>query len=175
MLDVIVTTSNVEITEFLRLANRIQERFRFIFDPDPTSSPLKRNAEEVPIRLQITNEESDTLYSADLQNGVTVSCHSHEGICQYANISLETLILIISLLGLVQWRSLHLNPLLRPDDLLTRDRESCLFHWREFPQDYILIMDERRICAGCFDFYDCLAVEPELFALRQVLQYAAED
>lgn len=174
-MNVKVRTSNVDLGAFSTLAKRIQGRFRFLVDTDPVLSISGGDAQESPINLHITNEKKDALFTVDLERGITVSCYQSEGICQYANIDRETLTLICSLLGLVQWRSLNSNPLLRPEDLLVSGGGSCLFHRPEVREDYALLLDERKICAGCFEFYCCLGVEPELAALREVLTHVNEN
>ena len=122
-----------------------------------------------PFRLVVTDDTEPRLFRADRERGVLVSTYQSEGICFYAGIERSTYFRLCALLGRIQWTALELNPLLVEEDLSHQTPSRCLFAPQPFKQDYALVLEDAQVCHGCMEFYQCLAAERELLALRTLL------
>jgi len=122
------------------------------------------------LTLHVTREREEALFSLR-DYGVAVSAWQSEGIAQYAGMDRVSYFLLCGALGLLQYRTLALNPLLRPDDFLHASKDGCLFSTGCPKQEYALMMEHPHICAGCVQFFDCLGCEPEVGALLDVLDF----
>jgi len=165
MTEVYVSGSPDDRVGVARLGNRVQSVYRFVESPS-------RGA--VPVSLSAT--ESTVLCRAGRRHGVSVSTWQAEGICLYAQIPREAYLLVCSMLGLLQWRALDLNPLLVWEDLLVHEEPpACLCAHRETVQEYALAFEHPYICRPCREFFRCLGLELEVLAFQDVLDFAVRD
>jgi hypothetical protein len=152
-----------EVQKIPELAARAQTRYDF---------SLTRSWKA--LTLQVTGEREDRLFSLR-DSGVVVSAWQSDGIANYARIDRTAYFLLCGALGLLQYRALALNPLLRPDDFLHTCKDGCLFTTRSSKQEYALLMENPHICPGCIQFFDCLGCEPEVGALLDVLDFIRQS
>ncbi len=122
------------------------------------------------LTMHITRDEEPALFSLR-DTGVAVSAWQSEGIARYAGIDRTAYFLLCGALGLLQYRALALNPLLQPDDFLHATDGGCLFSTCHVKQEYALLIERPRVCAGCVQFFDCLGCEPEVGALLDVIGF----
>lgn len=138
-------------------SRELQSLFLFSRTPRPDAAPLR-----------IVDDPLGPPFEAHRERGVTVSTWQSEGICLYASIDRDTYFTLCALLGLIQWRTLLLNPLLTPDDLTHADPPRCLFARQQCREDYALLFESLIICPGCQQFYAWLGVQPEILMLEEV-------
>jgi len=149
----------------VQLAKRLQSVYRFVEFP---------TRDAVPVRLSAS--ESEVLFRASREHGVSVSTWQAEGICLYAKVRLETYLLVCSLLGLLHWRALDLNPMLIWEDLLVHEEPpACLCAHRDTVQEYALAFENPYICKACREFFRCLGLEFESLAIQDVLDYVVRE
>ena len=99
-----------------------------------------------------------------------------EGICLYAEIRRRTYLLVCSLLGLLHWRALDLNPMLVWEDLLVHEEPpACLCAHRDTVQEYALAFENPYICKPCREFFRCLGLESDGRAIQDVLDYLVRE
>lgn len=134
-------------------AAALQSRFRFA--PSPQHD----------VNLWVTDALALRPFRVEPPSDVVVSTWQQEGICLYAGVDPEVYVLTCGLLGLVQWRALYLNELLREEDLVHSGDHACLYSVRDSMEEYALLFDEPRVCPGCIAFYRCLGAEAEVEAL----------
>jgi hypothetical protein len=140
-----------------------QDRFQlqsWTATPDDIRMKYREDLAEAPWRLRRAG------------NLVEVSTWRCSALARYAGRSRREYLLLTGMLALTQFRALALNPLLKPTDFIHRCEESCLFVYepnRAFER-FLLATDQLRICRGCSDFYHCLGVDPEWFALNAILK-----
>ncbi len=131
--------------------------------------PVRSRAGVEAVRLLLTDRRLPEPFRVYPDRGVVVSMWDSERVCKYTGISLEKYLLVASLLGLMQWRVLKRNPLLRLDDLHHPQNVRCVFANPQNVQEFALLLDPPVICPGCVDFYHCLGADSELIALRQAI------
>ncbi len=102
--------------------------------------------------------------------GVYVTTWQSDGISRYLGISKVEYLLLQTVLGLMQWRVLALNPLIHMNDFVHLEDCHCLFAPRENFADYALLADDPCICGGCRDFYHCLGADSEFLSALCVIQ-----
>ena len=146
-----------------RWAEGLQHAFTFAISPQPGS-----------IVLHLDPRASIYLFRVSRKKGVLVSTYDSRRISRYAGLPHELYLLVLSMLGITQWRALTLNPLLRPEDLLHDRPASCLYAQRLFPEDYVRDLEEPRICPYCRHFYRSLCPYTEVVALDAILSAARE-
>jgi hypothetical protein len=146
-----------------RRAEGLQQAFLFTTAPQPKSIPL-----------HLGPRTSVHLFEVCRSRGVFVSTYDSHRISSYAGLPHELYLLVLSILGITQWRALTLNTLLQPEDLLHDRPASCLYAQRLFREDYVQALEEPRICPHCRHFYRSLCPEAEVFALEDVLNAARE-
>lgn len=168
MIDVCIRTEILDSQRLARLGGRLQKQFRFTTGPWSTPHPA---SPESTVSLYITDRPSHALFLVVKDRGVVVSTWRSVGICHYAHVDPDCYLITCALLGLIQWRALALNPLLRIDDFMHETPSTCLFTPVEVKQEAALLLDDPIICPGCRDFYHCLGVDSELFALYRTLEY----
>lgn len=154
-----VEGGGVDWQRFAQLAREAQKRFRFI------------RGQPGDVSLRISDKPSRSLFVAERVEGVSVSTWQIEGICRYAGLEREAFFLTCGLVGLTCWRALTLNPLLISEDLWHREAGRCLFSRQTYREDYALVFENPEVCPGCRDFFRCLCVESEVFALQQALDF----
>ena len=167
MIDVIVRAETGDAVNLALTARHLQTRFNF---KNYAFTDI-HNSAQPGAALTITNVPLPALFSLDLDQGVTVSTFRSVGISQYLGLEVDTYLLTCSLLGLMQWRVLALNPLLRPEDFLQHESDFCLYSNRSSVQDYIPLLEEPAVCQGCRDFYHCLGADGELHVLDAMLRH----
>ena len=145
---------------FVRLANGVQDRFRF--------SGEEGNEQAVSVR--ITETPSDDLFGADRHGGVTISAWQSDGICHYLGIQRESYFVVASMLGLTHWITLVRHPMLIAEDLIHESPGRCIFAKARTIQDYCLLLESPHVCNDCLDFYRCLGAELEIEALLRALR-----
>ena len=123
MIDVIVRTTTGDATKLTETAGHLQTRFKF----RNCGFTDIHNGVNPGALLTLTDVPIAALFALDLDKGVTVSTFRSAGISRYLGWDVETYLLTCSLLGLLQWRVLALNTLLRPEDFLQHDSEYCLY------------------------------------------------
>ncbi len=175
MIDVSVSTNAISPAGFMRVAAHIQHRFHFVRcalgsrPKAPGQTRTQTRTRTSPIPLYITDAPSHRLFLARHDRGVAVSTWQSEGLCLYARIEVDAYLVLCGLLGLIQWRALDLNPLLRIDDFIHEADVNCLFTTRKVKQDYALLLEDPTLCRGCHDFYRCLGTDPELLAIQHTI------
>jgi hypothetical protein len=158
-LQVYVSGLEPEVQELPSVGAEAQTRYDF---------SLTRSWKALTLHIQSQQEEG--LFSLR-KWGVVVSAWQSEGIARYIGIDRASYFLLCGALGLLQYRALALNPLLRPDDFLHTSQDGCLFAPCYPKQEYALLMENPHICPGCVQFFDCLGCEPEVGALFDVLDF----
>jgi len=158
MIEVSVSGPAEEIAQLKALGNKSQARFRFT---------LQLNAGAVPLELR--QKLRSGLLNVSRHRGVLVSLDQSEGISHYAGIPRDLYVLCCSVLGLVYWRVLALNPLLVWEDLLVREGPECLCAARTTLQEYALAFERPWVCPACLEFFRCTGAEFETAALQEVL------
>ena len=121
------------------------------------------------VRLRIMDRPSNQLARVHRRKGVIVSTHHIDELCAYAGMSKGQYLLASACVGMVQWRTLHRNPLLMPEDFHHGVSSQCVFATTEHCQDLALLIDEPQMCRSCREFYCCLGSEKEIFALMRFL------
>ena len=126
--------------------------------------------------VQITvRDDMPTLFIADSVRGITISSKDAEGISRYAGLSICEYHSLATLLGIVVWRALCENPLLRNEDLLHEYPEKCLFTIQPTICEYTLLLEQPYICEGCIDLFRCLGAETEMFFLRNLIHHISSS
>ena len=171
MIRVQVETSLPRPPEFAALAHGTQRRFRFVKAERGHRRESRAQRDLDSVVLYMTDAPTETLFHARVATGVAVSTWQSAGICSYAGLSVNSFVLLCTLLGLTEWRALVLNPLLRPEDMIHEISSRCLYTRLETKQDYALLFEDPRICRGCNDFYHCLGADEELVALQTSLRH----
>lgn len=138
--------------------------------PGGETEPMARGAAKSHRYVYITEEKCDSLWTLDPVLGVKVSTWQSGGLCLYSGIKLEMYLLLCSLLGLTQWRALARNTLLKIEDFGHERPSTCLFAPQDIKQDFAHLLERPHLCKGCWDFYYCLGVEYEMFALKHVVE-----
>lgn len=164
--DVCAHPSVISLPRFIRTAEQLQSRFLFTPGAWPSTCATSENP---PISLYITDRPSNTLFSLIPDRGVIVSTCESVGICRYACVEVEGYLLLCSLLGLTQWKTMLRNPLLQPDDFVHDEPRDCLYSCLETKGEAALLLEVPSICQGCRDFYHYLGVDDEILALSEVL------
>jgi hypothetical protein len=141
------------------LSRRVQRRFYL------TSHTLN----EACI-LRITSLPDSRLFRVKRNRGVLVSTWQSQGICLYAGLPESAYFVTAAVLGLVQYRTLTLNPLLVEEDFQHNSCQECMFANREYKEDFALAFDELHVCTPCLEFYRSLGAEPEIGALLDTLR-----
>lgn len=167
MIDVIVRAETGDAVNLALTARHVQKRFNF---KNYVFTDTQKSVQQ-GTSLTITNVPLPALFSLDLDQGVRVSTFRSVGISQYLGLEVDTYLLTCSLLGLMQWRVLALNPLLRPEDFLQHESDFCLYSNRSSVQEYIPLLEEPAVCQGCHDFYHCLGADGELRVLDAMLKH----
>ncbi|MEX2015938.1 MAG: hypothetical protein WD873_04805 [Candidatus Hydrogenedentales bacterium] len=145
-------------------AQSLQSRFRI---EDTAAAPGS-------IRVRYSDRYEDApwrLYPSE--NLVVVSSWRSDQLARFAGRQTREYLLLTGVLALTQFRTLILNPLLKPVDFIHRCEKPCLFaHEPEQPLErFLLAADRLEVCHGCGQFYCCLGAEPEWVAVRQVLRH----
>jgi hypothetical protein len=151
MIDVAVTGPDADAGEWADLGNRLLRHYRF-------SGGSSGGA----VSVRVVSEWPGRLFWVDREGGVYVSSAQSDGIALYLGMPRARYLFLCALLGLVQWRALDLNPLLVPEDLLHHNPPRCVFADPMRLEDYVVTLDEVRLCPACMNFFRCLGVEPEL-------------
>ena len=141
------------------LAEKTQSRFH-----------VSATADTCDCVLRVSTVPDVRFYRVKRARGVLVSTWQSEGICTYAGLPQAAYFLTAGMLGLVQWRTLQLNPLLVEEDFLHPPDSNCLFATREYKEDYALPFARPHICRACLEFYRSLGTEPEVEALLRTLR-----
>lgn len=157
-MNIVEVHGGMECTALCHLANEVQKPFHFTQESRHGSIPLR-----------LTEEFSNLPLEVDLLHGVRVHTYQSKGICAYAGISLEQYLLCWSMLGLVQWRALSLNPLLRHEDFLHGQTSKCMYASQLFMEDYALVFDMPHLCNSCLRFYGELCPKSEMESLITTL------
>ena len=160
MLNVHISENDSTAVRIAALANGLQTAYHF-------------GVEEGGIPLRIDPCEPGTPFCACRERGVLVSAWESEGIGIYLGVPREMHLLTLGMLGLIQWRALMGNAVLRPEDLYQRAACGCLFEQRRMDGGYPLLLERPRLCWHCAHFYESLCPERDMAALRTVIEHAA--
>jgi len=118
----------------------------------------------------ITDNVDSTLVCVDRSRGIRVSTYQREGICTYTGLDNGTFLLLCSILGTTQWRTLSLNPLLVAEDFNHGPACRCLFSHQACKEDFALVLENPEVCPSCLAFYRCLGAEREVDTLTSFLK-----
>jgi hypothetical protein len=158
MIDVFVSGPPEEVG-LLLLGNGRQDRFRFLETPAPDA-----------VKLTISPDPSACPFSVSRNQGVMTYTFQSDVICGYVQTSKDVYLLICSILGLIQWRVLSLNPLLIGEDFIVdEDPPGCLYAKRATIQEYALAFERPYVCYPCLEFFRCLGAERETLTLQEIL------
>jgi hypothetical protein len=170
MLDVLTTGCDAHLSELVGAGEQLQDRFRFIqacSEGRHSSRERHLDCSNHP-QVLISDAQSGAPFHVRKDRGAMVSTWAMGGQCQYAQVETGAYLLLCSLLGLVQWRALQLNPLLEEYDFIHRCDCPCLYRAIPHPEDFALLLEDPHLCRNCVAFYNCLGVEPEVAALAGV-------
>jgi hypothetical protein len=120
--------------------------------------------------IHITDNVDGALVCVDRSRGIRVSTYQREGICTYTGLDNGTYLLLCSLLGTTQWRTLALNPLLVAEDFHHGPPCRCLFSHQACKEDFALVLESPEVCPSCLAFYRCLGAEREVDTLTGFLK-----
>lgn len=112
--------------------------------------------------LRLTHARIRGLFVLSPFGGLTVSTDQADGIAHFAGIAPHRYLQVCAALGLTQWRTLDLNPMLVAEDLVHTEPGDCLFARRAFKSDYALAFERPSVCFGCIEFYHCLGADREV-------------
>ncbi len=167
MIDVLTKGCDSHVSELVGAGAQLQDRFRFVQacgEGRNTSRERHLDCSNHP-QVFITDAQSGAPFRVHKDRGATVSTWAMGGLCHYAHVETKAYLLLCSLLGLLQWRALQLNPLLEEYDFIHRCDCPCLYQAIPHPEDFALLLENPRLCRSCVEFYNCLGVEPEVAAL----------
>ncbi|MBI3119003.1 MAG: hypothetical protein HYZ00_09980 [Candidatus Hydrogenedentes bacterium] len=85
----------------------------------------------------------------------------------------ELYLLTVSMLGLIRYRGLQLNPLLQAEDFLHDHPSDCLCARRLFIEEYALVFEDPHVCRACWRFLRELCPATEVEAAERVVAQAA--
>lgn len=151
-------------TSVIEYANELQYAYRF----------TRRHVDcAIPVRL--IDHDMSVLFAADRMRGVRVATSQSSGIASYAGLHRGLFLLTASLLGMLRWRALVLNPQLISADLIHDAPTNCLFSRRLFLEEYAMLFESPRICRQCRRIYSLLCSPYEMRAVDEVVFYAARQ
>lgn len=162
-MNVVAVHGGMDVAALCHRANQLQAQYQFVPAPAPGSIPLL-----------LSSAMSNVPFEVDLFQGVTVYTWQSKGISAYAGLTEEEYIFCWALLGLIQWRTLLLNPLLRADDLLHGEPSRCLYSQQLFMEDYALVLEAPHVCNSCLRFYGALCPHAEIGVLNAFLAFLRE-
>ena len=168
MISVLLTGDDIEIANLCRIANGLQNYYNFKPHSDAAIHPLC-------VSVNITTLSLDRLAKVSLEEGIQLTTAHSEGICTYANLPLTHYLLVCAFMGLIQWRALDLNPLIKREDFLTEEHSDCLYTPRDTMQEYSLNIEQLRLCPGCAEFYHWLGTDSELVMLYRLIDFLRSD
>jgi len=122
------------------------------------------------LRIYLTERAQEMPFLVDYIDEITITTRQSEGICLYTAMNFEDYLFLWSLMGLVQWRTLALNDLMRVEDFQHDTPTTCLFSKPGLFSEIALRLESPHVCEGCFDFYHCLGADLEVLALRQAIE-----
>jgi hypothetical protein len=143
-------------------AQTLQNVYRFQVMPEKRSIPLR-----------LIDGHGETLFRANLRQGVIVSTAQSAGICAYTGLPREAYLTTAGILGILRYRAMELNRLLCEEDLLHEQPCWCLYAHRLFLEEFALAFEAPRVCNACWAFYQNLCPPDEVEAARAVINYAA--
>ena len=151
LVNLIAPHDQLNVREFIEVANHRQSRFRFV-------SKVRWSTRN----LIITDAPLDALYLLEPGKGVSVSAWQSGHAAHCIGLSSEEFLLLSSLLGLIQLRCLELNPILIAEDLLHSTSRTCLYCLKESRAQFLLYSEVPRLCRPCQEFYRCMGLELEI-------------
>ena len=104
-------------------------------------------------------------FMANRREGVNVCTFRSEEISAYVGLARGDYLLLLSMLGLVQYHALLRNPLFREEDFMHGELAHCLFSYRDTLAEYIELLEKPAICPYCAHFYGALCDTGILSAL----------
>ncbi len=161
MVDVAVCGQPNEVRALAAHGNALQKAFRF-----HAVSP-----EEAAV-LHLERGDRGRLWSVS-RGGVVLSTWQSREIAAYAGLPQAGYLLVGALLGLVQWRALSENPVLRGEDFIHEEPPRCLYVPRLLIEDYAVAFEQPWVCPSCWQFYSFLTPRAEVAALRSAVAFAA--
>lgn len=174
-MDLCLDAPDIEAKQLMDVVERLACHFQSVTMRSDRKSENPRKSEILPLKLRIVREQLPSPYTVHAEHGVTVSTWQSDGICRYAGISQDQYIVLSSLLGILQWRTLESNPLLIMEDLIHPASSNCLFMMPGKIHEFVLLLEDPRVCGGCIDFYHCLGVDRELVAVMDTLKTMRES
>jgi hypothetical protein len=117
------------------------------------------------IKLQFVESPDVPAFHANREEGVKISVFRSDEISGYIGVSRGDYLLLLSMLGLVQYHALVRNPLFREEDFLHGEPGNCLFSYRATLTEYIQLLEKPEICPYCKHFYGALCDTGILAAL----------
>ena len=158
MIPVYVYGNEEDQQSFLEVANWAQQAFCF-----------SGEAREGMITVYFSCRIVGPVLYVNAEQGINIATRQAREICQYVGITREWYLTTFTMLGLIQWRAVTLNPLLRPEDLQQDCDRKCLFSRRIQPEEYVELFEDPQICRKCYRFYGQLCPEKDLQSLKDVV------
>ncbi|MFP4502321.1 MAG: hypothetical protein ACLFTT_15065 [Candidatus Hydrogenedentota bacterium] len=162
MMDVAVRGRPSEVRALAAHGNALQEAFHF--------HAVSREDAAV---LHLEPGDRGRLWSVSRGGGVVLSTWQSREIAAYAGMTQAGYLLVGALLGLVQWRALWENPVLRGEDFIHEEPPRCLYVPRLLIEDYAVAFEHPWVCPSCWQFYSFLIPRAEVAALRRAVAFAA--
>ncbi len=162
-MNIVVSGEPKAIARFLEDAHLLQNRFSITGVPEDNS-----------IALTFTTSRVSPLVNVSRRVGVTISVRESSRISSYLGVSEGIYFIVLSLVGIIDLRTLNLNPLLSEEDLIYKCSKDCLLARPKRAHEYVLCLERPYICRGCLDFYKCLKADSEvkiLLSLFNCLNY----
>jgi hypothetical protein len=124
------------------------------------------------ITVRLGADPSGPPWRVERCTGVTVNLSQSAGISSYAGLDEGLYLLLLAALGLLQYRALEKNPLLRAEDFLHPPHATCLYA-RGGVEELALALEQPKICRGCRVFYESLCGTAEVEAVRRIVEHVA--
>ncbi len=154
VMNVHVSGSPEDTLALMRVVRLHEINFAFCDEIGPGVTPI-----------HISDFTNGVLASVDRSRGILISTYQRDGICTYTGLDHGSYLLLCALLGVTQWRTLALNPLLVAEDFHHGPPCKCLFSHQPCKEDFALLLEDPEVCMSCLEFYRCLGVERDVDAL----------
>lgn len=125
--------------------------------------PLEQGDDRhLPMYSILSDTRIDAPFRVYSPHHIGLSLWNLEGLSQYTGLGVERHLLLYLHLAMLQRKALLENPLLKQEDLIHSEADTCLFNRPAVMEDYAHQIEGFSVCDGCQAFYQCLSCEREL-------------